>query len=266
MPARPRRIIDLSTPVRTGHFRWPVDRRLLKSHAAGDGSEGTWAGWNLHGFTHMDAPRHVLPDGFTTDAITPEMTIGEAAVLDLSDVPENSPIEEARIATAEQMLAAEMDRSNRIAASESRLAELTRDYEVNRDLYQDLLRRRENARVSMNLDAERRGLSFRIQEPASLPLLPSGLRLMHVAAAGFVLALLLVPALLFALAKFDPRVRSADQIEREAGLPVLGTLPAYVTTYTRRRNLRRNALAASLFLSVPLVYTLVYGMKLAGAL
>ncbi|MBX6375550.1 MAG: cyclase family protein [Acetobacteraceae bacterium] len=100
MPARPRRIIDLSTPVRTGHFRWPVDRRLLKSHAAGDGSEGTWAGWNLHGFTHMDAPRHVLPDGFTTDAITPEMTIGEAAVLDLSDVPENSPIEEARIATA----------------------------------------------------------------------------------------------------------------------------------------------------------------------
>lgn len=184
----------------------------------------------------------------------------------LAEVRRRAAAAQARIATAEQMLAAEMDRSNRIAASESRLAELTRDYEVNRDLYQDLLRRRENARVSMNLDAERRGLSFRIQEPASLPLLPSGLRLMHVAAAGFVLALLLVPALLFALAKFDPRVRSADQIEREAGLPVLGTLPAYVTTYTRRRNLRRNALAASLFLSVPLVYTLVYGMKLAGAL
>ena len=30
------------------------------------------------------------------------------------------------------------------------------DYEVNRDLYQDLLKRRENARVSMNLDAEQR--------------------------------------------------------------------------------------------------------------
>ena len=48
----------------------------------------------------------------------------------------------------------ELDRSRRIAASESALAELTRDYEVNRDIYQDLLKRRENARVSMNLDAE----------------------------------------------------------------------------------------------------------------
>ena len=52
------------------------------------------------------------------------------------------------------MLNSELDRSRRIAASESALAELTRDYEVNRDIYQDLLKRRENARVSMNLDEE----------------------------------------------------------------------------------------------------------------
>ena len=43
------------------------------------------------------------------------------------------------------------------ALTESALAELTRDYEVNRDIYQDMLRRRENARVSMELDRERRG-------------------------------------------------------------------------------------------------------------
>ena len=58
-----------------------------------------------------------------------------------------------RITMAEGMLSDELARSVRIASSESALAELTRDYEVNRDLYQDLLRRRENARVSMNLDA-----------------------------------------------------------------------------------------------------------------
>ncbi|GGG32891.1 hypothetical protein GCM10010964_20950 [Caldovatus sediminis] len=54
MPAR--RLIALSTPVRTGHFRWPVGRRLLTGHAAGDGSEGTRAGRNPHGFT-IDASR-----------------------------------------------------------------------------------------------------------------------------------------------------------------------------------------------------------------
>jgi kynurenine formamidase len=94
-----RRMIDLSTPVRTNHFRWPVERRLAKAHTEGAG-QATWAGWNVHAFTHMDSPRHVDPEGFTTDAITPDMTVGEAAVLDLSDVPSNTPIEKARIAAA----------------------------------------------------------------------------------------------------------------------------------------------------------------------
>jgi kynurenine formamidase len=52
------RLIDLSTPVQTGHFRWDVERKLLKSHDTGAG-QATWAGWNLHAFTHMDSPRHV---------------------------------------------------------------------------------------------------------------------------------------------------------------------------------------------------------------
>ncbi|WP_159350767.1 cyclase family protein [Roseomonas harenae] len=94
-----RRVIDLSTPVRTDHFRWAVERRLAKSHEEGAG-QATWAGWNVHAFTHMDSPRHVDPTGFTTDAITPDMTVGEGAVLDLTDVPANTSIEESRIASA----------------------------------------------------------------------------------------------------------------------------------------------------------------------
>jgi len=31
----PRRIIDLSTPIDAGHFRWPVERRKVESHASG---------------------------------------------------------------------------------------------------------------------------------------------------------------------------------------------------------------------------------------
>ena len=48
----------------------------------------------------MDSPRHVDPDGFTTDGITPDMTVGEGAMLDLSDVPANTPITGERIAAA----------------------------------------------------------------------------------------------------------------------------------------------------------------------
>ena len=159
-----------------------------------------------------------------------------------------------RIATAEGMLANELARSSGIAASESALAELTRDYEVNRDLYQDLLKRRENARVSMNLDAERRGLSFRIQEPAALPLRPAGLRLLYVAIAGLVLAVAVPLVLLFGLVKFDPRVRAPAQIEKLAGLPLLGAIPRYPTRAARARGFRRLALASTLFMTVPVIY------------
>lgn len=166
-----------------------------------------------------------------------------------------------RITTGEALLASEFDRSRRIAASESNLAELTRDYEVNRDLYQDLLRRRENARVSMNLDAEQRGLSFRIQEPASVPLRATGLRLMHAAGAGLGAAFATPLLLLFAVVKLDPRVRAPLQIERNAGLPVIGNIPPYATPARRRKWLRRTAGAVLLVLSVPTVYGLAFTLK-----
>jgi polysaccharide chain length determinant protein (PEP-CTERM system associated) len=171
-----------------------------------------------------------------------------------------------RIATAEGLLEQELVRNQRIAASESNLAELTRDYEVNRDLYQDLLKRRENARVSMNLDAEQRGLSFRIQEPAAMPLRPTGLRLMHVAGAGLGAAFFTPLVLLLGVVKLDPRVRSPLQIERDAALPVLGTMPMYVTPNKRRQMLRRFALASFLVLLVPAVYGLALALKMVHAL
>ena len=57
-----RRIIDLSTQIRTDHFRWKVERETPRSHAAGDFFEATWLAWNVHGFTHMDAGRHFAAD------------------------------------------------------------------------------------------------------------------------------------------------------------------------------------------------------------
>jgi kynurenine formamidase len=42
----------------------------------------------------------VDPEGSTSDAITPEMTVGEAAILDLMDIPANQPISAERMARA----------------------------------------------------------------------------------------------------------------------------------------------------------------------
>jgi polysaccharide chain length determinant protein (PEP-CTERM system associated) len=168
---------------------------------------------------------------------------------------------QSRMGASENLLGDELGRSRRIASSESTLAELTRDYEVNRDIYQDMLRRRENARVSMQLDRERRGLTMRIQDPAQMPVRPTGLRFMHFALGGLAVAVAVPFGLLFLLARFDPRVRSPRQLERQGHYALLTVVPRYRTPRDRRRELMRMAMSASILGGVVLAYGLVYGYK-----
>jgi polysaccharide chain length determinant protein (PEP-CTERM system associated) len=128
-----------------------------------------------------------------------------------------------RLSELQHQLQSEVGRGKRIHSGDARLAELTRDYQINRDIYQDLLRRRENARVSMNMDRERQGLSFKIQEPASLPTAPTGLRFGHFVLAGAVFGLLIPLGLLLARLQLDPRIRVGSEIGGKT--PVLVVVP-----------------------------------------
>ena len=96
------RIVDLTTPIRTDHFRWPVERRKLRSHEEGDYVDISWLGWTVHAFTHVDSALHFQADGFTTSDLTLEQTMGEAVVVDVSAVGPNAPITEAIVAEAGQ--------------------------------------------------------------------------------------------------------------------------------------------------------------------
>jgi arylformamidase len=93
------RIIDLSMAIED-HFRWPVERRLKSAHAQGDLFQVTWLGWPVHGFTHMDSPRHFFADGKTTSDIPLETTVGDAAIVDLTPVAPNQALTAERLAAA----------------------------------------------------------------------------------------------------------------------------------------------------------------------
>ncbi len=170
----------------------------------------------------------------------------------------------ARLGASESMLQAELERSNRIANSENVTSELTRDYNVNRDVYQDLLKRRENARVSKNLDDEQRGLTFLIQNPAVMPLTPSGLRFMHFGLAGIALSLAVPFGLLFCFVRFDPRIRSVWQLEQTTGLTVLASIPFYPTPRDRRRSQIYNTVLVLLVAGVAAVYLILLLLRLKG--
>jgi arylformamidase len=74
------------------HFRWAIDRKLLGDMDKGDNFQITWLGMPVHAFTHIDSPRHMVPNGPTTSEIGLEKVVGEAAVVDLSALGAESAI------------------------------------------------------------------------------------------------------------------------------------------------------------------------------
>jgi len=144
----------------------------------------------------------------------------------------------ARLADLQRQLQDEISRGKRMHSGDARLAELTRDYQTNRDIYQDLLRRRENARVSMNMDREHQGLTFKIQEPATLPLAPTGFRFLHFVLGGILLGVLIPLGLLLARLQFDPRIRMGSEIAAAYNLPIVTVVP-HLWSPTELKSLRR---------------------------
>ncbi|HCS64578.1 MAG TPA: chain length-determining protein [Cellvibrio sp.] len=150
----------------------------------------------------------------------------------------------------------EFARQQRIAASQAELSDLTRDYDVTKKVYDEMLQRKESARVSMTLDIEGQGVSYRIQEPASFPLKPSGLHFVHFAIVGPIMGLLAPIGLLLLFVMVDPHLRSARILQKQlpSDIEVIGVIPHYKSPIGERL-LKKDVL---LILSIAIVGMICY--------
>ena len=85
------RVVDLSYPIKP-HFRWKVETELRTSHARGDLFQSTVLTVHCHAFTHVDAPLHFLPGDRHIADMPVDQWIGDAAVVDLTHVPEKGEV------------------------------------------------------------------------------------------------------------------------------------------------------------------------------
>jgi uncharacterized protein involved in exopolysaccharide biosynthesis len=92
-----------------------------------------------------------------------------------------------------------------------------------KETYLAYLRKEEEARVSSALD-ESRMVNIVVAEHAQAPGEPMGGRLKKTSAFGAAFSLLLAVGIAFLRDWMDPSVKTAGQIERMVGLPVLGEL------------------------------------------
>ncbi len=170
-----------------------------------------------------------------------------------------------RKASTLRLMEEERGRQQRVAADQAQLSELVRDYEVTKDIYEDMLDRKEKARLSMTLDIQGKGVNFKIQEPATYPLTPSGLRFLYFFIAGPIIGLLIPLGLVIVYVLLDPRIRFAREFQNELDVPFLGVVP-HINTPIGTRIFRKDVVAiAFLLLTVTGIYGVTAAFKMSGA-
>ncbi len=98
------RIIDLSMPLLTDHVRWKNEQSDQKRPTGDDVIQVTTIKVSCHSFTHVDAKRHYFPGAPTIDATPLDALVGEAAVIDLTDIAPNEAIGPEKLAARAQHL------------------------------------------------------------------------------------------------------------------------------------------------------------------
>ncbi|WP_449287109.1 XrtA system polysaccharide chain length determinant [Marinobacter sp. PE14] len=191
-------------------------------------------------------------EGSVTEVM--ENPVYENLKIQLSESSTRLEVRKNRLTSLQRLLEEAFERSQRVAENQAELSELTRDYDVTRGVYEDMLQRRERARLSMTLDVQGEGVSYKIQEPASYPTRWDGLQLYQVGLAGPFLGSALVLGLVTLLVMFDQRLRSARglQLALPESIPVLTTIPHYKSTW-KDRLFRKDTLAILFVLMVFMV-------------
>jgi polysaccharide chain length determinant protein (PEP-CTERM system associated) len=110
-------------------------------------------------------------------------------------------------------------------AVEQEYKELTRDYQTALDLYNDLLKKRDQSAMANDLERSQQGEQFRVLDPANFPSTPSFPKMPFFVGGGFAGGLALGLGLSLLLEMQDTSLRSERDVELALRLPVLALIP-----------------------------------------
>jgi polysaccharide biosynthesis transport protein len=124
--------------------------------------------------------------------------------------------------------------------------ELQRDYNLNKQLYEQRVLQRSKAELVKNISLDAKANPFTIVEPARIPNRPLKSVKLKIMGMGVVIGLCLGIGLIFGLEKIDQRFKTMDEIQEYLQIPALGMIPTILTKTDIRRKIRKKIVAASL--------------------
>ena len=161
----------------------------------------------------------------------------------------------ARVAEYERRIESVLVAIEDISGVGAELTKLSRDYDVTLATYDDLIARRESAGISQSAEETGEQMQFRIVEPPTLPLIPTGPNRPLLLSAVFFGAIGIGGGASFLLALIRGSVYTRAQLSDDYGLPVLGT----VSMVWSQEQISRRSRGVIVFGIAAVVLLTVYG-------
>jgi protein tyrosine kinase modulator len=130
-------------------------------------------------------------------------------------------------------------RIDAVPTREAELTELTRDYATLQNIYNTLLVKREDSKISANLERRQVGEQFKLIDPAGMPEKPVSPNLLRLNLLGAILGLGLGVGLTALLEYRDTSFRTEHDVVGVFALPVLAQIPVMTTAVEAKRRRRR---------------------------
>lgn len=115
------------------------------------------------------------------------------------------------------------------------MAKLTRDYDVTKKAYDELLNRRESAKIGSDLETQTQTVQFRIIDPPEASVLPVAPKRPLLLSAVLIAGIIAGSAVAFFLAQADDSISALRQLKEIAALPLLGAVTMVSTEAEKRR-------------------------------
>ncbi|MEO8256558.1 MAG: Wzz/FepE/Etk N-terminal domain-containing protein [Acidobacteriota bacterium] len=163
---------------------------------------------------------------------------------ELDKVDRQIAAKEADVERLAKAVAASQRRVDAVPGHESEQTDLMRDYDTIQKMYTTLLTKKEDSKISSNLETQQVSEQFKILDPARFPEKPSSPARRRYALVGAAFGLALGLALTGFLEYRDTTLRSEDEVLRTLVLPVLAAVPVMVAVADR--SLRRRLMTASI--------------------
>jgi hypothetical protein len=170
----------------------------------------------------------------------------------------------AQVAAQKRQIADLKGNADKITDAQVKLQQLTRNYDVTREQYDELVSRLNTAQLSQDATQSGNNLKFRVISPPIVPLLPDGPKRGWMLLGVFVLALAFGGAFGFFLHKIKPVFLSLKSLREFSDYAVIGTF-SLIASSTRRELRRREIIGFCTGVGL-LAVVLVLGLAFNGHL